>query len=145
MPKWSPGPLKGGWKKAGPGQSEAERLMGYLAWGKGYRVAPETECDSEVLGMLMARFAGSIGQRAARTARAAEGRLAMLGVWGNPARLLIVRKDNPLSFGESAGRYYFASLPEDLPGKVTPLTDNYAGVLTFDHGGLRHTAYSIAR
>jgi len=36
MPKWSPGPLKGGWKKAGPGQSEAERLMGYLAWGAGY-------------------------------------------------------------------------------------------------------------
>lgn len=36
MPKWNPGPLKGGWKKAGEGQSEAERLMGYLAWGKGY-------------------------------------------------------------------------------------------------------------
>ena len=36
MPKWNPGPLKGGWKKAGPGQSEAERLMGYLAWGAGY-------------------------------------------------------------------------------------------------------------
>ncbi|MCY2987670.1 MAG: amidoligase family protein [Planctomycetota bacterium] len=36
MPKWNPGPLKGGWKKAGPGQSEAERLMGYLAWGPGY-------------------------------------------------------------------------------------------------------------
>ncbi len=28
--------LTGGWKKAGRGQSEAERLMGYLAWGKGY-------------------------------------------------------------------------------------------------------------
>ncbi len=36
MPKWNPGPLKGGWKKAGEGQSEAERLMGYLAWGSGY-------------------------------------------------------------------------------------------------------------
>lgn len=36
MPSWSPKPLSGGWKKAGPGQSEAERLIGYLAWGKGY-------------------------------------------------------------------------------------------------------------
>ena len=36
MPKWNPGPLTGGWKKAGEGQSEAERLMGYLAWGAGY-------------------------------------------------------------------------------------------------------------
>jgi hypothetical protein len=29
MPSWSPKPLSGGWKKAGPGQSETERLMGY--------------------------------------------------------------------------------------------------------------------
>jgi len=35
-PKWNPAPLKGGWKKAGEGQSEAERLMGYVAWGAGY-------------------------------------------------------------------------------------------------------------
>ncbi len=36
MPSFSPKPLKGGWKKAGEGQSEAERLIGYLAWGPGY-------------------------------------------------------------------------------------------------------------
>jgi len=36
MPTWSPKPLSGGWKKAGEGQSEVERLMGYLAWGAGY-------------------------------------------------------------------------------------------------------------
>ena len=36
MPSFSPKPLSGGWKKAGEGQSEAERLMGYLAWGAGY-------------------------------------------------------------------------------------------------------------
>jgi hypothetical protein len=36
QPTWSPKPPKGGWKKAGPGQSEAERLMAYLAWGRGY-------------------------------------------------------------------------------------------------------------
>ena len=35
-PTWTPKPLSGGWKKAGEGQSEAERLMGYLAWGAGY-------------------------------------------------------------------------------------------------------------
>ena len=35
-PTWNPKPLTGGWKKAGEGASEAERLMGYLAWGKGY-------------------------------------------------------------------------------------------------------------
>lgn len=35
-PKWTPAPLKGGWKKAGEGAGEAERLMGFLAWGAGY-------------------------------------------------------------------------------------------------------------
>ncbi|NLF29472.1 MAG: hypothetical protein GX591_01140 [Planctomycetes bacterium] len=35
-PKWTPSPLKGGWKKSGEGASEAERLMGFLAWGAGY-------------------------------------------------------------------------------------------------------------
>ena len=36
QPSWNPKPLRGGWKKAGDGQSEAERLIGYLAWGAGY-------------------------------------------------------------------------------------------------------------
>lgn len=36
MPSWNPKPPSGGWKKGGPGQSEAERLLGYLAWGPGY-------------------------------------------------------------------------------------------------------------
>ena len=35
-PTWTPKPLRGGWKKAGEGASEAERLIGYLAWGAGY-------------------------------------------------------------------------------------------------------------
>jgi len=36
MPSFSPRPPQGGWKKAGEGQSEAERLIGYLAWSPGY-------------------------------------------------------------------------------------------------------------
>ena len=78
-----------------------------------------TQCDSEVLGLLMARFPGALGLRAARAAEAAEGgRLAILGLWRKPARLLVVRSGNPLSFGETAGGFYFASLPEGLPGRV---------------------------
>jgi hypothetical protein len=60
MPTWNPKPLQGGWKKAGEGQSEAERLIGYLAWGAGYarlhggrqygwiaEVFPQTEIKAE--------------------------------------------------------------------------------------------------
>ena len=93
----------------------------------------------------MARFPGALGLRAARAAEAAEGRLAILGVWRNPARLLIVRNGNPLCFGETDGGFYFGSLPDELPGKVISITDRYAGVLTYDGGELRHEAYSIGR
>lgn len=36
MPRWNPRPPSGGWKKPGEGQSEVERLLGFLAWGAGY-------------------------------------------------------------------------------------------------------------
>lgn len=34
-PTWAPKAPQGGWAKKGEGQSECERLMGYLAWGEG--------------------------------------------------------------------------------------------------------------
>jgi hypothetical protein len=62
-----------------------------------------TQCDSEVLGLLLAKSPGSLEERAARTAKAADGLLAILGVWANPVRLLIVRHGNPLWIGETRG------------------------------------------
>ena len=41
---------------------------------------------------------------------------------------------NPLSFGETTGGYYFASLPEGLPGRVVSITDQYVGVLVYQDG-----------
>jgi hypothetical protein len=35
-PVWMPKPPQGGWKLAGTGTSEAERLLGFLGWGAGY-------------------------------------------------------------------------------------------------------------
>ncbi|HBO44124.1 MAG TPA: hypothetical protein DD670_09370 [Planctomycetaceae bacterium] len=109
-----------------------------------YGLLPRTECDSEVLGLLMARFPGALGLRGARVAERADGRLVMLGVWRKPARLLVVRNGNPLSFGQTAGGYYFASLPEGLPGHVAEIRDQYAGVLSVGEEGLGHDAYEIA-
>jgi len=108
-----------------------------------YGLAMTTECDSEVLGLLMARFPGPLGLRAARVAEVAEGNLAVLGLWRNPTRLLIVRNGNPLCFGETDEGYYFASLPRELPGAVFTLRERYAGLLTCEGGKLRHEAFSI--
>ena len=37
LPVWQPKPATGGWAKNGIGQSECERLLGFLKWGNGYR------------------------------------------------------------------------------------------------------------
>jgi len=108
-----------------------------------YRLRPQTECDSEVLGLLMARFPGALTVRAARTGKAAQGTLAMLGVWRRPARLLVVRRGKPLLFGETGAGFYFASLRGGLPGRVLAVADGHAGLLTYDARGLRHEAHSI--
>jgi len=120
-------------------------VANYAQLVRRYRLAPRTQCDSEVLGLLMARFPGPLGLRAARTAEVAEGRLALLGVWRNPARLLVVRNGNPLWFGESPDGFYFASLPGGLPARVIAVADGHANELTFDRGRLQHKAYWIER
>jgi glucosamine 6-phosphate synthetase-like amidotransferase/phosphosugar isomerase protein len=120
-------------------------VANYGALVQRFQLQQTTECDSEVLGLVMARFTGVLGRRAARMAGLVERPLAVLGLWRNPMRLLVVRHGNPLSVGETKGGFYFASLPEDLPGKVIPIRDRYAGVLTLDDGGLRHDAYPIGR
>ena len=108
-----------------------------------FRLTMQSQCDSEVLGLMMARFPGALTLRAALAAEAAIGRLAILGIWRNPARLLIVRNGNPLSFGETDNGYYFGSLPGGLPGLVTSINDRYTGVLTYKGGEFRHEAYAI--
>ena len=40
-------------------------------------------------------------------------------------------------FGETSGGFYFASLPEGLPGQVAPIKDRYAGVLLYRDGETR--------
>jgi glucosamine 6-phosphate synthetase-like amidotransferase/phosphosugar isomerase protein len=120
-------------------------VANYSTLVRRFHLQQNTHCDSEVLGLMMAKFSGVLGRRAARMAGLVEGAPTVLGVWRNPTRLLVVRRGNPLSFGETKGGFYFASLPEDLPGKVSPIRDRYAGVLTLDDGGLRHDAYPIGR
>jgi glucosamine 6-phosphate synthetase-like amidotransferase/phosphosugar isomerase protein len=120
-------------------------VLNHAEIARRHRLVQRSECDSEVLGLLLAHFPGKLVTRAARVAETALGRLTILGVWRNPARLLIVRNGNPLSFGETDGGYYFGSLPDGLPGLVTAIGDQYAGVLTYQAGDLQHEALAIGK
>ncbi len=110
-----------------------------------YHLAPETDCDTEVLGLLIAhRFSGPLVQRAARAAEATDGKLAILGVWRKPARLLIVRRGNPLCIGETKDGFYFGSLPGALPGRVRSLSNYEASVIGVEDGRLWQEVQSLA-
>ncbi len=97
-----------------------------------YGLITQTECDSEVLGLLMAKIPGSLQRRAAFAVDATEGPLAMLGVWSRPARLLVVRRGNPLWVGATRIGAYFGSLPGELPAIPQPISDGYAIVHALD-------------
>ncbi len=109
-----------------------------------YGLATQTECDSEVLGLLMAKLPGSLLRRGVLTAGASHGALAILGLWRNPARLLVLRRGKPLHFGETRQGFYFASLPQGLPGRVQAVANHYAGLLTHE-GSLRIECNAIRR
>lgn len=111
-----------------------------------YGLTQRSQCDSEILGLLMARCAGSVAQRSAWAANQVMGELAMLGLWRNPARILIARRGRPLCFGRGRDGFYFASLPECLPGDVKAVADYSTRVLAFRDGavGLEGAAIRLA-
>lgn len=102
-----------------------------------HNLRPASQCDSEVLGLLMARGRGSVTQRAAWAARQSRGDMAMLGLWRNPARLLVARRGRPLHFGQAREGFYFASLADGLPQPVCSVLDGSARVVVYQRRRLR--------
>jgi glucosamine 6-phosphate synthetase-like amidotransferase/phosphosugar isomerase protein len=87
---------------------------------------PVSECDSEVLGLLIEEAEGTLAERcAAAVGEAGDGPLALLGLWSRPGRLVAMRSGNPLHVGEvkDGTRYYLGSLAGGLPGKVRQVPD----------------------
>jgi glucosamine 6-phosphate synthetase-like amidotransferase/phosphosugar isomerase protein len=111
-------------------------VRNHAALTTAYHLAPRSECDSEILGLLLSRCPGPLDVRAAHTVALADGPLAMLGIWTNPARLLIVRRGNPLHFGETQRGFYFGSLPGQLSREPRPVADYMASTLTLHQGAL---------
>ncbi|MCE9533965.1 MAG: hypothetical protein K8T89_23010 [Planctomycetes bacterium] len=95
---------------------------------------PQTECDSEILGLLIENERGTMQERCKMAVELAapcggdlfrkERPLVMLGLWNRPGRLIAVRRGNPLHFGFTDDGTYLASLPEEMPGKVKAVRNN---------------------
>jgi glucosamine 6-phosphate synthetase-like amidotransferase/phosphosugar isomerase protein len=85
---------------------------------------PMTECDSEVLGLLIERANGKLIDRCGQAVQVSRGRspLVMLGLWKD--RLVAARANGqPLHIGETGKSYYIASLPGALPGQIKSVKD----------------------
>ena len=84
---------------------------------------PITDCDSEVLGLLIERVEGTLADRCYQAADFTDGSpLAMLGLW-KPGRVVAVRMGNPLHCGIGKSGIWLGSLADELPGKVRSLAD----------------------
>ncbi len=84
---------------------------------------PVSDCDSEVLALLIEELDGSLASRCAAAVRAiGESAAVLAGLW-KPGRLVLVRRGNPVRVGSTRGGIYFASLADGLPANARPLID----------------------
>lgn len=118
----------GGWIVHNGTIHNAERLA--FEWD----LPVTTDCDSEVLGLLIEEQDGTLLDRVATAAELLEGPAVMLGLWTRPARMAIVRRGKPLHIDvDDSGNVYFASLPDCLtdPGRIL---ENTARVVSIRDG-----------
>lgn len=83
---------------------------------------PSSQCDSEVIGLLIEEskektLSGRITDALSKIAISSP--IAMIGLWKH--HLVAARRGNPLSVGKTIGGLYLATLPEGLPGEVESL------------------------
>lgn len=107
-----------------------------------YSLAPVTDCDSEVLGLLIEELDGTLIERAIAAVQAAgDGPLVMLALWRSPKRMIAIRHGNPLHLAETPRGFYLASLSRGLPGDNYMLRNETALSFTLKDGKAKMVAY----
>lgn len=75
-----------------------------------------SECDSEVIGLLIESGKGSLLQRTRSAINKTHGSLAMMSLWNRPGKMITARRGNPLHYSSTSDGLYMATLPDALPG-----------------------------
>jgi glucosamine 6-phosphate synthetase-like amidotransferase/phosphosugar isomerase protein len=122
-----PHPADGGWIV------HNGMLHGYRQLVRDHGLLPVSQCDSEVLGLLIERLDGDdlVDRVAAATAaalRPQRSALVLLGLW-KPGQVIAVRRGNPLVTSQTRRGVWLASLPGGLPATVRDVPDQH--VLAF--------------
>lgn len=98
-------------------------------------------CDSEAIALLAEQAQGTRVQRL-RTAvnLTTPGPLVVLGLWARPAKLVVVKRGNPLQISETETGTYIASLSDGMPIGCATLKDNRI----FSFGAANGKVYPLA-
>lgn len=116
-----PHPADGGWIMHNGCIPAPDRIIRH------YGLIPSSQCDSELLGLLIERMSGPLIERTVKAATICAGApLAMLGLWSRPARLIAVRMGQPLHAAPTIDGVYLASLAAGMPGTPKLLPDDRA-------------------
>jgi glucosamine--fructose-6-phosphate aminotransferase (isomerizing) len=109
-----------------------------------YDLAPVTQCDSEVIALLIEELSGTFPQRAAQAAciAGASGPLALAAVW-KPEQMVLARAGNPLCMGQNDAGYYFASDTPGLPSGAVPLADDRIYVFKRQGRGVSYRSFDL--
>lgn len=104
-----------------------------------------TACDTEAIARMIERANGDLLHRVHRGCSWTTGPCTIAALWPRPTRLVTYRRENPLHFGQTRGGWYFASLPEGLPGRVTAGPNNTAAIFRLTRTGVEATGYTSSK
>lgn len=113
-----PHPADGGWIVHNGIVSNYQQLV------VANRFNPVSECDSEVIGLLIEQREGELAVRCGEAINATDGSLALLGLWPRPLEMVVARRGNPLNLSTAGQAVYFATLAGGMPGRPQPIPDN---------------------
>jgi glucosamine 6-phosphate synthetase-like amidotransferase/phosphosugar isomerase protein len=115
-----PHPADGGWIV------HNGMILNYGALLRRYDLQTSSECDSEVLGLLIENSGReSLAERCVdAVGRVSNNALVLMGLWSRPGRMVAVRRGNPLHTGTTGDAIYLASLTDGLPGTVREVADD---------------------
>lgn len=107
---------------------------------KAYGMSPVTDCDSELLALLIEESCGDLPARFEAAVRGIDraAPTVVVGLWPRPARMVLLRRGNPLHAGRAAEGLYFGSLADELPGRVGAVADGTVVMFRRDRAGGVH-------
>jgi glucosamine--fructose-6-phosphate aminotransferase (isomerizing) len=117
-------------------------LYNYRELVQDLALRPISECDSEVIGLMIERRPGALLDRTRLSVGKCEGPLTVMAMWARPARLIVARMGNPLHAARTVHGRLFSSLSDGLPPGVRSVSfeDDTAAEFMFsrdDQGGTK--------